>query len=73
MSVARKNVHLVCAGKYHDFDFARLELLKLLAEIEHVRVTVAPDYADQDALAAADVLLTYTSDVIPDDRQIDGL
>ena len=30
------DVHLVAAGKYHDIDFARLELLKLLAEHEHI-------------------------------------
>ena len=28
----RIDVYLVCGGRYHDFDFARLELLKLLAE-----------------------------------------
>ena len=66
MPAARKNLHLVCAGRYHDFDFVRLELLKLFAEHEHVRVSVAPDYSDHEALAAADVLVTYTSDVIPD-------
>lgn len=62
-------MHLVCAGRYHDFDFARLELLKLLAELDHVRVTVSPDYSNREALAQADALLTYTSDVIPDFSQ----
>lgn len=32
-------VHLIAAGKYHDIDFARLELLKLLAEIPEIRTT----------------------------------
>ncbi|GIR71464.1 MAG: hypothetical protein CM15mP74_27150 [Halieaceae bacterium] len=27
MAGKRKDVYLVCGGKYHDFDFARLELL----------------------------------------------
>ena len=27
--------HLVAAGKYHDIDFARLELLKLLPQNGH--------------------------------------
>lgn len=73
MAAQRKNVHLVCGGKYHDIDFVRLELLKLLGELEHVRTTVAPDYADHEALARADLLLTYTSDVVPTDEQLTGL
>ena len=73
MPAQRKNVHLVCGGKYHDIDFVRLELLKLLAELEHVRTTVAADYATCEALARADLLLTYTSDVIPDDAQLAAL
>ena len=36
---------LIASGKYHDIDFARLELLKLLAEDERVRVLVATDVA----------------------------
>jgi type 1 glutamine amidotransferase len=69
----RKNLHLICSGRYHDFDFARLELLKLFAEHEHVRVTVAADYSDTQALAAADALVTYTSDVLPEAEQIEAL
>ncbi|MEM1020979.1 MAG: ThuA domain-containing protein, partial [Pseudomonadota bacterium] len=38
------NVYFVVSGKYHDIDFARLELLKLLAEHDQIRTTVAPDY-----------------------------
>ena len=38
------DVYLVAAGKYHDIDFARLELLKLLAEHEQIRVTAVSDY-----------------------------
>jgi hypothetical protein len=39
------DAHLVAGGKYHGFDFARLALLKLLAEHTRLRVTVA----DQEA------------------------
>ena len=46
-------------------DYARLELLKLLGEHEHIRVRVAEDYRDCNAIAAADFLITYTCDVIP--------
>jgi len=60
---------LVCGGRFHDFDFARLELLKLLAEDDDVRVGVAPDYRDADAIAASDLLVTYTCDVRPSEEE----
>jgi uncharacterized protein len=61
----RINACLVAGGKYHDIDFARLEVLKLLAEHEHVRVTVLPDYENTAAITAASVLISYTCDVRP--------
>ncbi len=66
-------VHLVAAGKYHDIDFARLELLKLLAETPQIRASVASDYADLANLAVADLLITYTCDLVPDDAQTEAL
>jgi hypothetical protein len=57
---------LICGGKYHDFDFARLELLKLLAENDRLRVQVLPDYRDTGAIRDADLLVTYTCDLVPD-------
>jgi hypothetical protein len=63
------NGYLICGGRYHDIDFARLELLKLLAEHERVRVKVAEDYADGEAIARSDFLITYTCDVVPDPPQ----
>lgn len=56
---------LIAGGKYHDIDFARLELLKLLAEDERVRVRVFEDYENLAALQAADMLVSYTCDVVP--------
>ena len=64
---------LVAAGKYHDIDFARLELLKLLAEHDHVRVRVCADYADSAAIARAKFLVTYCCDVRPSEAQQDAL
>ena len=58
-------VHLVAAGKFHDIDFARLELLKLLAEHAAIRTSVATTYADLDLIAGADLLVTYTCDLLP--------
>src|SRR3546814_7275338 len=57
--------HLVAAGKYHDIDFARLELLKLLAEHPEIRTSVSSDYADTARIEAADLLVTYTCDLVP--------
>ena len=56
---------LVCGGVWHDMDFARLELLKLLAEDPRVRTRVFEDYENVEALAAANILITYTCDVSP--------
>jgi len=56
---------LIAGGKYHDIDFARLELLKLAAEDQRVRVRVFEDYENLAAIAAADMIVTYTCDVIP--------
>lgn len=58
-------VHLIAAGRFHDIDFARLELLKLLAEHADIRTSVSSDYADTERLAAADLLITYTCDLVP--------
>ena len=68
----RIDAYLVCGGKYHDFDFARLELLKLLAEDDHVRVQVAQHYGDVDAIAAVDFLVTYTCDLRPTPERAGG-
>lgn len=61
-----RDIVLVCAGRYHDIDFARLELLKLLAEHPHARVTVTDDYNLGDRLDRADALISYTCDVTAD-------
>ncbi len=66
MSKPIRNVALVCAGKFHDIDFARLELLKLLAEIPNARTTVVADYNFGDELDQYDCLISYTCDVVAD-------
>lgn len=66
-------VHLVAAGKFHDIDFARLELLKLLAEHPVIRTSVAVDYSNLDLIAAADLLITYTCDVVPNEAETEAL
>ncbi|MDX2237205.1 MAG: ThuA domain-containing protein [Hyphomonadaceae bacterium] len=65
MEKKRINAVLIAGGKFHDIDFARLEILKLLAEDERVRVRVFEDYANIAAIQASDFLITYTCDVMP--------
>lgn len=65
----RIDAHFVAAGKYHDIDFARLEVLKLLAEHPRVRTTVACDYRDTERLAACRFLVTYTCDLMPSEEE----
>ena len=62
---ARIDAHFVAAGKYHDIDFARLEVLKLLAEHPQIRTTVGCDYAATDRIAACRFHVSYTCDLMP--------
>ncbi len=65
----RIDAHFVAAGKYHDIDFARLEILKLLGEHQNIRTTVAMDYSNTDRIAACQFLVTYTCDMLPTDAE----
>lgn len=67
------DVHLIAAGKYHDIDFARLELLKLLAEKPELRTSVAMDYSNTDRLADCSLLITYTCDLLPAAQEVGAL
>ena len=69
----RIDAYLVCGGKYHDFDFARLAMLQLLAEDDHVRTQVGQDYNELDRITAADFIVTYTCDVRPDAEQQEAI
>lgn len=73
MTSAPIKAYLVCGGLYHDMDYARLELLKLLGEHDRIRVDVGKDYRDVEAIAAAGFLVTYTCDVIPDPSELQVL
>jgi hypothetical protein len=69
----RIDVYLICNAKYHDTNFVRLELLKLLAEHEDIMVRVAEDYSDIKAINQAELLITYTCDLCPTPEQQEGL
>jgi hypothetical protein len=70
---SRVDCVLIAGGKYHDINFARLELLKLLAEDHRVRVRTFEDYSNLDALSAARFLVSYTCDVVPSLREQEKL
>ena len=64
----RLDIVLVVGGRWHDMDFARLQLLSELDRHDRVRTRVFEDYgaAATAALASADGLISYTCDVRPD-------
>ena len=66
-------VHLVVAGDYHDMDFARLELLKLFAETPTIRARVSADYHDIESIESADILVTYTCNLMPSEAEQQAL
>ncbi len=65
MADKKINAYMVAAGMYHDIDYARLVLLKLLAEHENIRTKVACDFIYIEFLQASDFLITYTCNLIP--------
>ncbi|MDA1075798.1 MAG: ThuA domain-containing protein [Proteobacteria bacterium] len=67
------NVYLVAAGQFHDIDFARLELLKLLAEDDKIRVQVAADYHDLESIGESDFLISYTCNLVPTEAEQQAL
>jgi type 1 glutamine amidotransferase len=67
------HAYLVANARYHDTDYARLQLLELLAEHDEVRTRVADSYANVDAIAASDFLLSYTCDLRPSDSEAEAL
>ena len=69
----RLDVYLVAGGLYHNIDYARLELLKLLAEQPRLKVQVGADYSDIDAICEADFIITYTCDVMPTPEETERL
>ncbi len=69
----RIDIYLVVNAKYHDTNFARLELLKLLAEQEDAWVHVASDFSDLETIGKCSLLVTYTCDLQPTLEEQQGL
>ena len=64
------SVHLICNAKYHDSDFARLEILKLLAEHDDIYTTVSDTYDNFDNHIGKNLVITYTCDLKPEDKDV---
>lgn len=64
---------LVCGGQWHDFDYARLELLSELAAYEDVHTSVYQDYEQLGQLSSVNPLITYTCNVMPSEQQCAAL
>ena len=64
----RVDAYLVAGGRYHDIDYARLELLKLLAEHPHIKLKVGSDYEDVDSITSSQFLVSYTCDIRPSEQ-----
>lgn len=71
--LARVDALLVCGGDFHDFDYARRELLDHLGEHDQIRTTVVPDYSHTEAIGRSDFLLTYTCNVRPSEAEQEAL
>lgn len=69
----RINAVLVASGRYHDIDFARAQLLALLGTDPRIRTRVFEDYSNIEAIAAADILISYACDVVATPAQTAAL
>jgi len=67
------DIYLICNARYHDTNFARLELLKLLAENEDFDIKVADSFSDSESIINSSLLITYTCDLRPTSEEQDGL
>jgi type 1 glutamine amidotransferase len=63
------DIALVVGGRWHDLDFARLQLLALLGEYDRVHCTIHADYSEIEVLEKADAVIAYTCDVRPTAEQ----
>ena len=69
----KMDVYVVCNAKYHDTNFARLELLKLLGENEDIHTHVADSFRDITQISQCRLLITYTCDLRPTPEEQEGL
>jgi type 1 glutamine amidotransferase len=65
----RINAVLIAAGRFHDIDYVRQQLLSLLAGEPEICTRVFEDYTQIDAITAADIIVSYTCDIVADGDQ----
>ena len=67
--------NLICGSpaRNHDFDFARLRLGQALYDADNIRTDSFNNYDDAEAIAGADLLVTYTSQVPVGDEQCEAI
>lgn len=65
----RRRVLLIVGAEYHDADAVRRELLAMLAADPLARVQCDSDWRGAATLESGDFLVTYTSNVFPDDAE----
>lgn len=67
--------NLICGSpaRNHDFDFARIRLAQALYQAGDIRTDSFNNYDDAEAIARADVLVSYTSQVPVADENCDAL
>jgi hypothetical protein len=66
-------IHVITGGRYHNFDLARLTLLRIMAEDDAVRATCAGDFDDVGTLDDHVGVVLYTCDLMPTDEQAERL
>jgi type 1 glutamine amidotransferase len=69
----RPRVKLIVAAEFHDADYARRELLGMLAEDDRPVTVAAENFGDPAALDEVDFLITYTNNVFPDAAGLEAL
>ena len=67
------HAYLVANARFHDTDFARLQLLQLLAEHGDVQTRVADSFSDTQGIGESDFLITYTCDLRPSEAEQQAL
>ncbi len=62
--------NLICGSPWrnHDYDYARLHLGKVLYDLNGIRTDCWQDFEDGAAIAQADLLVTYTSQIPVTDK-----
>ena len=59
------SVYLITGGRFHDTNFAKQELLRLIQQLDVSCIEVGSDFSETKQILDSDFLITYTCDVRP--------